>query len=71
MTDSKKPVEHTPEQQAFIKLVQERSFPQLDYYFTLQGTGVFALNDEGDFEFIDTHVAFNVFLKGIEYAKQS
>lgn len=70
MTEEKKPIEHTPEQLAFIELVQQRAFPQLDYYFTLQGTGVFALNTEGDFEFIDTYVAFNVFLKGIEYAKQ-
>lgn len=69
--EQKKPVEHTEEQLAFIKLVQEKAFPLFNHYFSLNGTGVFALNPDGEFEFVESHVAFNIFLKGVEYAKQS
>ena len=68
-TEDKKPVEHTPEQLAFIELVQAKAFPYLNHYFTLQGSGVFALTETGEFEFIDTHTAFSIFVKGVEYAK--
>lgn len=71
MSEENKPVEHTAEQLAFIQLVQDKAFPLIHHYFTLQGSGVFSLNSEGEFDFVETHVAFSIFLKGVEYAKQS
>ena len=53
---------YSPIQLAFIEALKEKKFPSLDCYLTINN--YVGLDENGEFEHIDTHVAFKVFEAG-------
>lgn len=53
---------YSPVQLAFIEALKEKKFPSLDCYLTINN--YVGLDENGEFEHIDTHVAFKVFEAG-------
>lgn len=53
---------YSPAQLAFIEALKEKKFPSLDCYLTINE--YLSLDENGEFEHIDTHVAFKVFEAG-------
>ncbi|URG13826.1 hypothetical protein [Acinetobacter phage vB_AbaS_TCUP2199] len=59
--------EYTAVQSAFIDAINNDQIPLLHHYFTINE--YFGLNDDGEFEHIDTYAAFKIFEAGYVLSK--